>query len=181
MGRSLKDRGLSFNVRRLGGRLHRCLKVYREVAILTRMPQYEYTLSFELAEDCPPTVGDFFRQLAGGAVPNALPEVDEQALECSSADVIALLTGATLANGWVTIVGRVEAAAFYMPFMALCEWLARWSATRAPAGYYHQPSLAHPTLVYFANGKPFMLQATGTPIGMVDGKEMLNDKTPNDQ
>ncbi|WP_442484155.1 hypothetical protein [Aeoliella sp. SH292] len=140
------------------------------------MPDYQYLLSFPLADDSPASVTQFFEQLAAGETPDALPESDERALETSSAEVITLLAGRTrFADGEVTIVGRATPEEFFMPFMALAEWLARWSAGRGPVGYYHHTALAHPTVLYFAAGKPYMAQATATPIGLADGLAM-NDQ-----
>lgn len=141
------------------------------------MPDYQYLLSFPLADVCPASVTEFFKQLAAGETPDALPESDERALETSAGEVIALLAGRTrFADGEVTIVGRATPEEFFMPFMALAEWLAQWSAVRGPVGYYHHTALAHPTVLYFAAGKPYMAQATATPIGLADGEEMTNDE-----
>ena len=57
-----------------------------------------------------------------------------------------------------------------MPFPALAEWLAQWVDEVGCGGYYHRRSLCHPTIVYFAQGKPYMLQVTGTPSGLIDGE-----------
>lgn len=146
------------------------------------MSHYQYTLSFPLADDCPAAVAEFFTQLAEGQTPDCLPEVDEQELETSATEVIALLAArTTVSDGHVTIAGTATAEEFFMPFIALAEWLARWSTVAGPVGYYHLTSLAHPTLLYFSAGKPYMLQATGTPVGLADGKEMTNDEVPDDQ
>lgn len=59
-----------------------------------------------------------------------------------------------------------------MPFMALVEWLVRWSAVEGCVGSYHRRSLAHPTLVYAAGDKPYMLQVTGVPVDLIDGSPM---------
>ena len=56
-----------------------------------------------------------------------------------------------------------------MPYPALAEWLAERAEADGWAGFYHRRSLQHPTMVYFAQGRPYMLQVTGTPLGMVDG------------
>ncbi len=113
-------------------------------------------------------------------MPEGLPEADERALQAAAGDVIALATGGRLVESRVTIAGHATAEAFYMPFMALTEWLARWSGTRGPVGYYHQPALANPTLLYFAEGRPYMLQATGTPVGLADGAAMPAIEAPWD-
>ena len=151
------------------------------------MSHYQYTLSFPLADHCPAAVVDFFTQLVEGQTPEAVPEVDEQQLETSPAEVIALVAGkTTLAERHVTITGTATAAEFFMPFIALSEWLARWSHGTGPVGYYHLTSLAHPTLLYFSDGKPYMLQATGTPVGLSDGEQMQftsideEDEEPDD-
>jgi hypothetical protein len=65
--------------------------------------------------------------------------------------------------------GAAPAEAFYMPFPALAEWLAQWAISVGWVGYYHRRSLAHPTMIYFAEGKVYMLQVTGSPVGMIDG------------
>ena len=136
------------------------------------MSHYQYTISFNLAEDCPPAVLDFFAQLDAGSAPPALPEADEGSLESSPAEVIGLLGNTSLVDRRVTITGGAEAAAFYMPFMALCEWLARYAQASGPVGYYHHTGSLHPTLLYFSDAKPYMLQATGTPRGLADGEAM---------
>ncbi|WP_425396898.1 hypothetical protein [Aeoliella sp.] len=141
------------------------------------MSHYQYTLSFQLTDDCPQSVVDFFAQLADGQTPEVVPEVDERQLETSPGEVIALVANrTTLADRRVTIAGAASAEEFFMPFIALAEWLARWSADEGPVGYYHLTSLAHPTLLYFAQGKPYMLQATGTPVGLADGEEMPQEE-----
>lgn len=137
------------------------------------MSQYEFTITFPLLDACPGRVTDFFRQLTAGDVPAELPEADEQTLETPAAGVIALCAGATRLSGQrVTIAGSAPAEQFYMPFMALTEWLARWSASSGPVGYYHHTALPHPTLLYFCEGTPYMLQATGTPVSIATGEEM---------
>lgn len=139
---------------------------------MERMSNYEYTLAFDLADDCPAAVRDFFEQLTTGGVPAELPEADVESLEAAPDEVIRLLAGTRLVDRRVVVAGSADAAAFYMPFMAVCEWLARWSATRGPVGYYHHVGLPHPTLLYFADGRPYMLQTTGTPVGLADGALM---------
>lgn len=137
------------------------------------MSRYEYTLAFYLSDDCPQAVVDFFSQLDKGNAPEALPEADEQVLETPPAGVLQLLVGGTRMQGLqVTIVGSATDEEFYMPFIALAEWLARWSASSGPVGYYRQTALPHPTLLYFAAGAPYMLQATGTPVSISTGEEL---------
>lgn len=141
------------------------------------MSHYQYTLSFQLTDDCPQSVVDFFAQLADGHTPEEVPEFDERQLETSPGEVIALVANrTTLADRRVTIAGAASAEEFFMPFIALAEWLARWSADEGPVGYYHLTSLAHPTLLYFAQGNPYMLQATGTPMGLADGEEIPQEE-----
>lgn len=140
------------------------------------MSHYQYTLSFLLADDCPPAVLDFFQQLAMGATPPELPDSDERTLETPAIDVIALLAGGTQLRdsdtSHVTVIGTASPEQFYMPFIALCEWLARWSAAQGPVGYYHRAGLDHPTLLYFAAGEAYMLQATGKPVALSSGEAM---------
>lgn len=148
---------------------------------------YEYRFSLELKDDCPTNVLGFFEELARGEAPGDLPECNRAEMEVEPEEVCRLIT-LREADGFACTVhlvaapdpdtqtlvlwGLAPSEAFFMPFMALAEWLVRWSAVDGCVGSYHRRSLAHPTLVYTAGDKPYMLQVTGVPVDLVDGSPM---------
>ncbi len=146
---------------------------------------YEYGVSVRLAQDLPEAVVDVLKRLANQEALESFPATGADVSEVDDADVFRLLTdgkvgghaqgldfhrGGAEGEWQLRCWGTAPAEAFYMPFPALAEWLSQWAASEGWGGYYHRRSLQHPTMIYFAGGKVYMLQVTGTPVGMIDGE-----------
>jgi hypothetical protein len=148
--------------------------------------EYEYGFSVRLKSSLPEEVAQALIRFAEGMVPDPLPETGTNPDEVTGEEVFRLLTladrggfarGISLREEGETqrrhlmVWGAATSEAFFMPFPALAEWLAGWTDTAGCGGYYHRRSLCHPTIVYFAQGQPYMLQVTGTPTGLISGDE----------
>src|SRR5690606_34435330 len=146
---------------------------------------YEYGFTVRLADDLPAPVVDALSRLAERKALDSFPATGADSAEVADADIFRLLTDEKAgghAQGFrfdregaegewhFCCWGAAPAEAFFMPFPALAEWLAQWSNSIGWVGFYHRRSLAHPTMIYFAGGKVYMLQVTGSPVGMTDGE-----------
>ena len=145
---------------------------------------YEYCFSFSLSDQMPQDVADCLSRFAAGEQVENRPATGADAAEVDDADLFRLLLDQKSGGfaqvmrfkplqsdpAWSLVVwGAAPAENFYMPFPALAEWLAQWAHFDGWAGYYHRRTLDHPTMIYFSGGKPYMLQVTGSPVGMIDG------------
>jgi hypothetical protein len=145
---------------------------------------YEYGFSIRLVDDLPASVVDALTRLAEQKALDNFPATGANVAEVADADIFRLLTdekAGGLAQGFrfdrdgvdgewhLRCWGAAPAEAFFMPFPALSEWLAQWALSAGWVGFYHRSSLDHPTMIYFAASKVYMLQVTGSPVGMIDG------------